>query len=225
MDLQNELGLSYLFIAHDPAVVKRVSGVIAVMYLGKIVEIGACGRTICEPASLLHQGSDLGDSGPGPKCRQKADCHSRRRSLSDRSHLPVRLLVIGSMPRIIRLVWMLRLSSRSGGWPLGFGLSLLRKRTRALSGQKLAVWKKTCGTARLRLLSSLILPLTSINQKFDFMKLASLFCVAFLAVSFVSAQNPADMPLRQVISEARAMIGKGDFAGASPFSGRTGSSF
>ena len=49
------------------------------------------------------------------------------------------------------------------------------------------------------------------------MKLASLFCVAFLAVSFVSAQNPADMPLRQVISEAQAMIGKGDFAGASPF--------
>ena len=49
------------------------------------------------------------------------------------------------------------------------------------------------------------------------MKLASLFCVAFLAVTFVSAQNPADMPLRQVISEAQAMIGKGDFAGASPF--------
>ena len=45
----------------------------------------ACGRTLCEPASLLHQGSDLGDSGPGPKCRQKADCHSRRRSFSDRS--------------------------------------------------------------------------------------------------------------------------------------------
>ena len=49
------------------------------------------------------------------------------------------------------------------------------------------------------------------------MKFASLFCVAFLAVSFVSGQNPADMPLRQVISEAQAMIGKGDFAGASPF--------
>lgn len=30
-------------------------------------------------------------------------------------------------------------------------------------------------------------------------------------------QNPSDMPLRQVISEAQTMIGKGDFAGASPF--------
>ena len=30
-------------------------------------------------------------------------------------------------------------------------------------------------------------------------------------------QNPADMPLRQVIELAQNMIGKGDFAGASPF--------
>ena len=29
-------------------------------------------------------------------------------------------------------------------------------------------------------------------------------------------QSPSDMPLRQVISEAQALIGQGDFAGASP---------
>ncbi|WP_039020170.1 ABC transporter ATP-binding protein [Halocynthiibacter namhaensis] len=40
MELQAELGLAFLFISHDMAVVERVSHITAVMYLGRIVEIG-----------------------------------------------------------------------------------------------------------------------------------------------------------------------------------------
>ena len=49
MDLQAQLGLTYFLIAHDLAVVRHISDVIAVMYLGKIVEIGAATDIYANP--------------------------------------------------------------------------------------------------------------------------------------------------------------------------------
>ena len=48
-DLQEELGLTYLFIAHDLSMVKHISDRIAVMYLGKIVEMSTADQLFKDP--------------------------------------------------------------------------------------------------------------------------------------------------------------------------------
>jgi oligopeptide/dipeptide ABC transporter ATP-binding protein len=48
-DLQDELGLAYLFVAHDLSVVRHIADRVAVMYLGKIVEVGATDRVFESP--------------------------------------------------------------------------------------------------------------------------------------------------------------------------------
>jgi oligopeptide transport system ATP-binding protein len=55
MDLQKEFGLSYLFISHDMSVIQHVCKRIAVMYKGKIVEMGARDQILFEPQHKYTQ--------------------------------------------------------------------------------------------------------------------------------------------------------------------------
>ena len=55
VDLQRELGLAYLFISHDMAVVERIAHRIAVMYAGQIVEIGDAGAVLSSPQHSYTQ--------------------------------------------------------------------------------------------------------------------------------------------------------------------------
>ena len=48
-DLQDEFGLSYLFVAHDLSVVRHVSDRIAVMYLGKLMEVSPAEELYTKP--------------------------------------------------------------------------------------------------------------------------------------------------------------------------------
>ena len=70
-DLQEEFGLTYLFVAHNLSVVEHISDRIAVMYLGKIVEIATRKELFSQSPTSLYQGTYLSDPFTGSTSKKE----------------------------------------------------------------------------------------------------------------------------------------------------------
>jgi peptide/nickel transport system ATP-binding protein len=71
LELQESLGLTYLFVAHDLSVVKHISERVAVMYVGRIVEVASTGRIFGTPKHPYTEALLSAVPKPDPRRRTK----------------------------------------------------------------------------------------------------------------------------------------------------------
>ncbi|HYF54150.1 MAG TPA: oligopeptide/dipeptide ABC transporter ATP-binding protein, partial [Salinarimonas sp.] len=71
MDLQDEPGLAYLFVSHDLGVVEHIGHRIAVMYLGRIVEIGDKDAMFAEPLHPYTRALMAAAPVPDPRAKRE----------------------------------------------------------------------------------------------------------------------------------------------------------
>ena len=84
-DLQDDLHLSYIFVAHDLSVVKHISDRVAVMYAGKIVELAATGAIFDAPKHPYTQALISAVPHPDPDVTMSFDLAGE---VADPAHLP-----------------------------------------------------------------------------------------------------------------------------------------
>jgi peptide/nickel transport system ATP-binding protein len=96
-DLQKEMGVSYLFISHDMAVVENISDRIAVMYLGQIVEMGSRAQLFGDPRHSYTRRLLAAVPVPDPR-------HPRGRTPRLAGEIPSPVWPVGSGPQRLALV-------------------------------------------------------------------------------------------------------------------------
>ena len=84
-DLQEELGLTYLFITHDLSVVKHISDDIAVMYLGKLVEKASSKELFKNPMHPYTKSLIISNTSTKLDSREKENTFKRGDNLSSKS--------------------------------------------------------------------------------------------------------------------------------------------